>query len=62
MTNVIIPHSYYRERSQIRRLKWIRRKELHRRTGRTPPLVWADPEPVEVERTHIIDWRAVRNG
>lgn len=57
--NVIIPHSYYREISQIRRLKWIRRKELHRRTGCTPPLDWADPEPVEVERRNIINWKEV---
>ena len=60
--NVIIPHSYYREISQIRRLKWIRRKELHRRTGRTPPLQWADPEPVEVERRNIINWQGIRHG
>ena len=57
--NVIIPHSYYREVTQIRRLKWIRRKELHRRTGKTPPLQWADPEPVHTERTQIINWKEI---
>ena len=60
--NVIVPHSYYREISQTRRLKWIRRKELHRRTGKTPPLQWADPEPAEVERRMLIDWGRVIHG
>lgn len=60
--NVIIPHSYYREISQTRRLKWIRRKELHRKTGRTPPMEWADPEPVATETRQLIDWGRVRHG
>jgi hypothetical protein len=57
--NLIIPHSYYREIAQARRMAWIRRKADYRRTGITPPLVWADPGPVATERRNIINWKEI---
>ena len=57
--NVIIPHSYYLEISSKRRLRWYRKREQFRRTGKTPPLEWADPEPVRASRLGIINWKEV---
>ncbi len=62
MSNVIVPHSYYLEISSKRRLRWYRKREQFRRTGKTPPLEWADPKPVEVERRMLIDWGRVIHG
>lgn len=42
----ITPHAHYRNESQARRMAWIRRRAYYQRTGRTPPLVWADPKPI----------------
>lgn len=49
----ITPHSYYRDRAQSRRMDWIRRKEYNRKTGRTPPIQWADAP-------RVIEWERVR--
>ena len=57
--NIIIPHSYYLEISSKRRLRWFRKREQFRRTGKTPPLEWADPEPVREERKTIINWQRI---
>lgn len=47
----VTPHSYYRDQSQARRMAWIRRRAYYQRTGRLPPLVWADPPILGQERT-----------
>lgn len=38
----IIEHGTYRAREQERRMNWILRKGYARRTGRAPPIQWAD--------------------
>lgn len=42
-----------------RRYQWFLRRAQYQRTGRTPPLQWADPEPVRASRLGIINWKEV---
>lgn len=37
----IIPHAWFRDRDQARRMDWIKRKAAHKR-GEPTPLQWAD--------------------